>query len=38
MYVRSSARMEQLGSHRTEFNEIRYSSIFRKTVEKIQVS
>ena len=32
--------MEQLGSHRTDFHEILYLSIFRKkkTVEKIEVS
>jgi hypothetical protein len=31
-------RMEQLGSQWTDFREIWYLSIFRKTVEKIQVS
>ena len=30
--------MEQLGSHRTDFHEILYLSIFRKSVQKIQVS
>jgi hypothetical protein len=30
--------MEQLGSHRTYFNEVWYPSIFRKSVERIQVS
>ena len=30
--------MEQLGSHWTDFNEIWYLRIFRKSVEKIQVS
>jgi hypothetical protein len=30
--------MEQLGSHWTDFHEILYLSIFRKSVEKIQVS
>jgi hypothetical protein len=33
-----SVRIEQLGSHWTEFHEIWYLSIFRKSVEKIQVS
>ena len=40
-YVRSvgpSDRMEQLGSHWTDFHEIRCFSIFRKSLEKIQVS
>jgi hypothetical protein len=36
--VRSSVRIQQLGSHWTEFLEIWYLSIFRKSVEKIQVS
>jgi len=30
--------MEQLGSHWTDFHEILYLSIFRKFVEKTQVS
>jgi len=30
--------MEQLGTHRAGFHEILYGSIFRKTIEKIQVS
>jgi hypothetical protein len=30
--------MEQLGSHWTDVHEILYLSIFRKSVEKIQVS
>ena len=30
--------MEQLGSHWTDFNEIWYLRIFRKSVKKIQVS
>jgi len=38
MSVRLSARMEQLGSHWTDFHEIWYFIIFRKYVEKIQVS
>jgi hypothetical protein len=38
MSVRLSVRMEQLGSHRTDFHEFWYLSIFRKSVEKIQVS
>jgi hypothetical protein len=33
-----SVRMEQLGSHRTDFYETRYLSVFRNSVEKIQVS
>jgi hypothetical protein len=33
-----SARMKQFGSNRTEFNEIWYLSIFRKSVNNIQVS
>jgi hypothetical protein len=33
-----SVRMEQLGSHWTEFNKIWYLSIFQKLVEKIQIS
>jgi hypothetical protein len=36
--VRPSVRMKQLGSHWTDFHEIWYSGIFRKSVEKIQVS
>ena len=31
-----SAHMEQLGSHLTDFQEIWYLSIFRKSVQKIQ--
>ena len=30
--------MEQLGSHRTDFLEIQYFRIFRKSVEKLKVS
>jgi len=30
--------MEQLGSHRADFHEIWYTSTFRKSVEKVQVS
>ena len=33
-----SVRMEQLGSHWTDFHEIWHSSIFRKSVQRIQVS
>jgi hypothetical protein len=33
-----SVRMKQLGSHRTDFHEIWYLNIFRKSVEKFQVS
>jgi len=36
--VRSSVLMEQLGSNYTDFQEILFLSIFRKSVEKIQVS
>jgi hypothetical protein len=36
--VRPSVRMEQLGSHRTDFHEIWCMNIFRKSVEKIQVT
>jgi len=36
--VRLSNRKEQVGSHSTDFNEIRYLTIFRTSVEKIQVS
>ena len=35
--VRPSFRMEELGSHWTDFYEIWYLSIFRKLVGKIQV-
>ena len=38
MSVRLSARVEQLGSHWMDFHEIWYLIIFRKYVEKIQVS
>jgi len=37
MTVRLSARMKQLGSHRTNFHEISELRIFLKSVEKIQV-
>jgi len=30
--------MEQLGSHQTDFHEILYLGIFKKSVEKIQAS
>jgi len=33
-----SVRTEQLDSHRTDYHEILYLDIFRKSVEKIQVS
>jgi hypothetical protein len=36
--VRPSVRMEQLGSHWTDFRESLYLRIFRKCVQKIQVS
>jgi hypothetical protein len=38
MPVRLSTRMEQFGSHRTDFHEIWYLSIFWKSVKKIEVS
>ena len=38
LHVRLSFRVEQLGSQRTDFHEIWYLSIFRQSVEKIQVS
>ena len=38
LHVRSPARTEQLGSSRTNFHEIRYLSIFRKSIDKVQVS
>ena len=38
MSVCLSVRMEQLGCHRTDFYEMLYMRIFRKPVEKIQVS
>ena len=37
MFVRLSVRMEQLGSHWTDFNEIWYLRIFRNSIIKIQV-
>jgi len=33
-----SVRIERLGSHCTDFPEILYLSVFRKSVEKIEVS
>jgi len=36
--ARPSVRMEQLGSHWTDFREILHLSFFRKSVDKIQVS
>jgi hypothetical protein len=33
-----SARMQHLGSHWTDFHEISYLSIFRKSVENVQVA
>jgi hypothetical protein len=38
MSVRPPVRMEQIGSHWTNFHEFWYLSIFRKSVEKVQVS
>ena len=38
MSVRPSVRMEQLSSNWADFHEILYLNIFRKIVEKIQVS
>jgi len=37
MSLRLSAFMEQLGSHWTDFHEISYLNILRKTVKQIQV-
>ena len=37
MFFRLSVRMEQFGSHWTGYNTILYTSIFRKSVQKIQV-
>jgi len=31
-------RMEQIGSHLTDFHEILYLSIFQKSLEKIRIS
>jgi hypothetical protein len=36
--LRLSVRMEQLASHWADFREIWFSSIFRKSVHKIQIS
>ena len=36
--VRPSVRMEQLDTHWTDFHEILYLCIFRKSVERIQIS
>ena len=36
--VRPSVRIEQLGSHWTDFHENRYFNIFRKSVAKFQLS
>jgi len=36
--VRPSVSMQQLVSHRTDFHEIWYLRVFRKSVKKIQVS
>jgi len=38
MYVCPSVRMEELGSHWTDFLGILYLSVFRKSIDKIQVS
>ena len=37
-HVRLSVRMERLGSHWTDFDEICHLCFFRKSVEQIQVS
>jgi hypothetical protein len=37
-FVCLHVRPQQLGSHRTDFHRIWYLSIFRKSVEKIQLS
>jgi hypothetical protein len=36
--VNQLVAMEQLGSHREDFHEFRYLSIFGKSIEKFQVS
>jgi len=36
MFIRPSVRVEQIGSHKTEFYKIRYKNISWKCVEKIQ--
>ena len=33
-----SVRTQQLGSHRTDFYEIRHLNIFRKSVQKMKIS
>jgi hypothetical protein len=38
MPVRLSVGMEPIGSHWTDFDEVLYLSVFRKSVAKIQVS
>jgi hypothetical protein len=38
MSIRPYVRMEQLGSHWTNFHDILYYSIFRKNVSKVEVS
>jgi len=38
MFVRLFVRMEQLGFHWKDFHEILYLNIFRKSLNKIQVS
>ena len=38
LVARPSVHMEQFVSHGTDFREIWYLSIFRKSVEKIQAS
>jgi len=38
LFIRLSARMEHLRSHWTDFHEIWYLRIFRKSLNKIQVS
>jgi hypothetical protein len=36
--LQQAAQKEQLGFHWTDFHEILYLSIFRKSVKKVQVS
>jgi hypothetical protein len=38
VHIRFSVRVEQLCSHWKDFHEIFYLSIFRKSVQKIEVS
>jgi len=37
MSIRPSVRTEQLGSHWTDFHDILYLGIFRKSVENVEI-